>query len=77
MANGVTGVNSTARRTVQGGADHPPQRTGFAAYRAVVDIDRMLCDPDIAWLLEKPSFNLCYIATVGLIEAASNHCKAR
>ncbi|KAJ5198680.1 uncharacterized protein N7498_007797 [Penicillium cinerascens] len=52
------GVNSTARRTVQGGTDHPPQRTGFAAYRAVVDIDRLQGDPDIAWLLEKPSFNL-------------------
>ncbi|KAJ5299049.1 hypothetical protein N7476_010606, partial [Penicillium atrosanguineum] len=52
------GVNSTARRIVQEGVDHPPQKTGFAAYRAVVDIGRMLGDPEIAWLLEKPSFNL-------------------
>ncbi|KAJ5118241.1 hypothetical protein N7526_009878 [Penicillium atrosanguineum] len=58
MANRVTGVNSTARRIVQEGVDHPPQKTGFAAYRAVVDIGRMLGDPEIAWLLEKPSFNL-------------------
>ncbi|KAJ5101263.1 hypothetical protein NUU61_003485 [Penicillium alfredii] len=51
------GVNSTARKVVLG-ADHPPQRTGFAAYRAVVDIDRMQGDPEVSWLLEKPAFNL-------------------
>lgn len=62
MANLCTGVNSTARRIVQGGADRRPQRTGFAAYRAVLDIDRLQGDPDIAWLLEKPSFNLWYVS---------------
>ncbi|KAL1968737.1 hypothetical protein VTN77DRAFT_1563 [Rasamsonia byssochlamydoides] len=52
------GVKSTARKEVLGGADKPPQRTGFAVYRAVVDIDRIRADPETAWLLEKPAFNL-------------------
>ncbi|KAJ5577538.1 uncharacterized protein N7459_006502 [Penicillium hispanicum] len=52
------GVNSTAREVVLGGTSSPPQRTGFAAYRAVVDIDRMRAEPELSWLLEKPSFNL-------------------
>lgn len=52
------GVNSTARKVVQGGVDYPPQRTGFAAYRAVVDIERMCADPEVLHLLNRPSFNL-------------------
>lgn len=54
----VKGVLSMARKEVLGGADNPPQLTGFAAYHAVVDIERMRQDPEVAWLLEKPSFNL-------------------
>ncbi|KAJ5691804.1 hypothetical protein N7462_001227 [Penicillium macrosclerotiorum] len=52
------GVNSAARQVVLGGANHPPQRTGFAAYRAVVDIERMKADSDVAWILDQPAFNL-------------------
>lgn len=57
----VLGVKSTARQEVLGGHDRPPQPTGFAVYRAVVDIDRMKADPDVSWILEKPSFNLWYV----------------
>ncbi|VUC37720.1 unnamed protein product [Clonostachys rosea] len=35
-----------------GGVDKPASRTGFAAYRAVVDTERMRINPDTAWLLE-------------------------
>lgn len=40
------------------GEDKPPQQTGFAAYRATVDVEKMKTDPDISWLLEKPSLNI-------------------
>jgi salicylate hydroxylase len=43
---------------VLGGTDIAPQPTGFAAYRATVDVSKMLADPSIAWLLEKPSLNI-------------------
>ncbi|KAJ5376229.1 hypothetical protein N7509_013115 [Penicillium cosmopolitanum] len=52
-------VNSSTRKIVLGGKESLPQRTGFSAYRAVVDIKRIQNDPDVSWLLEKPSFNLC------------------
>lgn len=39
------GVKSTARMQVLYGADQQPQRTGFAGYRAVVDINRRRADP--------------------------------
>lgn len=35
-----------------------PIRTGFAAYRATVDVEKMRDDPDTAWLLEKPALNI-------------------
>jgi salicylate hydroxylase len=35
-----------------------PQLTGFAAYRATVNVSKMLADPSIAWLVEKPTLNL-------------------
>lgn len=54
------GLRSEARKVVLQGKDQPPQRTGFAAYRAVVDVEKMRADPDVAWLLEKPGLN-CWI----------------
>ncbi|KAH6999196.1 hypothetical protein BKA56DRAFT_685174 [Ilyonectria sp. MPI-CAGE-AT-0026] len=52
------GVKSVARPTVIGGVDKPATKTGFAAYRAVVDTDQMKADPDTCWLLEKPGINI-------------------
>lgn len=52
------GVKSVARPMVLGGQDKPAQKTGFAAYRAVVNTDEMMNDPDTAWLLEKPQLNI-------------------
>ncbi|KFY25049.1 hypothetical protein V491_01919 [Pseudogymnoascus sp. VKM F-3775] len=52
------GIKSAARKLVLEGEDKPPQQTGFAAYRATVDVEKMKTDPDISWLLEKPSLNI-------------------
>ena len=53
-----SGVKSIARKLVLGGVDTPPMATGFAAYRATVDVNKIKVDPDVAWLLEKPSLNI-------------------
>ena len=57
---GITGLKSIARVKVLGGSDQPPLRTGFAAYRATVDVDKIIADPDTAWLLETPGLNVWY-----------------
>lgn len=43
---------------VLGGTDDPPQRTGFAAYRATVEAAKIKDDPEISWLLEQPALNV-------------------
>jgi salicylate hydroxylase len=53
-----TGIRSAARKLILGDKDQPPVLQGFAAYRATVDTEKMKQDPDIAWLVEKPSQNL-------------------
>jgi salicylate hydroxylase len=55
------GVKSQARSVVLGGLDLPPQKTGFAAYRATVNTEEMKQDEDTAWLLEKPGINIWYV----------------
>ncbi|RFU34075.1 hypothetical protein B7463_g2329, partial [Scytalidium lignicola] len=52
------GVKSAARKFVLGGVDISPKITGFAAYRSTVDVEKMNKDPDVSWLLEKPSLNI-------------------
>lgn len=51
---------SAARALIHDGKEYKPLRTGFAAYRATVEVDKMLQDPDTAWLLEKPGLNIWY-----------------
>ena len=58
------GVKSRARPVVLGGQDSPPQRTGFAAYRAVVYSEDMKDDNDTAWLLERPGINIWYAINI-------------
>ncbi|KAJ4286513.1 hypothetical protein N0V90_013213 [Kalmusia sp. IMI 367209] len=38
--------------------DHEPVFNGFAAYRATVDVKKMIDDPEINWILEKPTLNI-------------------
>ncbi|KAL2436788.1 FAD-dependent monooxygenase OpS4 [Exophiala dermatitidis] len=52
------GVKSLARRKVLEGDDQAPRRTGFAAYRATVDVDKMKAHADTAEILAKPGLNL-------------------
>ncbi|KAF2476791.1 FAD/NAD(P)-binding domain-containing protein [Lindgomyces ingoldianus] len=52
------GVKSEARKVVFGGEDQAPRRTGFAAYRAMVDTEEMRKHPQVSWLLENPGQNL-------------------
>ncbi|KAF2801272.1 salicylate hydroxylase [Mytilinidion resinicola] len=68
LANGVSytgdlvvaadGINSIARREILKENDKKPTATGFAAYRATVDVEKIKADPELAWLLEKPSLNI-------------------
>lgn len=55
------GIHSSARKIVLGGIDQPPQEAGFAAYRAVVDVELMRKDPEVAWLVDSPGQNLWYV----------------
>lgn len=52
------GVKSEARKLVLDGVDKPPRMTGFAAYRATIDVEDIKQDPDTAALLTNPSLNL-------------------
>jgi salicylate hydroxylase len=52
------GVKSYARTKVLGGVDQAPRKTGFAAYRATVDVEKMKAYPDTAEVCDKPNLNL-------------------
>ncbi|KAJ6000802.1 hypothetical protein N7481_001211 [Penicillium waksmanii] len=52
------GVKSVARKLVDKPGQNPFEQTGFAAYRATVDVAKMKADPEISWLLERPSLNI-------------------
>lgn len=41
-----------------GGIDQAPKRTGFAAYRATVDVEKMKAYADTAEVCAKPVLNL-------------------
>lgn len=57
--NFAAGVKSGARKLV--GKSGPAfERTGFAAYRATVDVARINADPELSWLLDRPNLNIWY-----------------
>jgi salicylate hydroxylase len=57
--NFAAGVKSVARKLV--GKSGPAfERTGFAAYRATVDVSRIKTDPELSWLLDRPNLNIWY-----------------
>ena len=51
-------MKSLGRSKVLGGVDQAPLMTGFAAYRATVDVEQMKAYPDTAELLARPGLNL-------------------
>jgi salicylate hydroxylase len=63
----MPGLKSEARKMVLGGEDQPPQEAGFAAYRAMVNTDRMKSDPELSWLVDNPCQNLWYTLTSPLL----------
>ena len=58
----MPGIKSIARDKVLGGQQKPPQKTGFAAYRATLDVEEIRCDADTSWLLDSPNLNLWSVA---------------
>ncbi|KAH8886263.1 FAD/NAD(P)-binding domain-containing protein [Thozetella sp. PMI_491] len=55
---GADGIKSLARETLHPETTAEPTFTGFAAYRATVDVEKMKADPTLAALLETPSLNV-------------------
>ncbi|WQF86747.1 Putative FAD-binding domain, FAD/NAD(P)-binding domain superfamily [Colletotrichum destructivum] len=52
------GVKSVARNLLPSNQVASPNYTGFAVYRATVDISKMRKIPEIAWILEKPALHV-------------------
>ncbi|KAI9170555.1 FAD binding domain-containing protein [Paramyrothecium foliicola] len=52
------GIKSVARSYVSRGHKSQPTPTGYAAYRATVDVRKMKQIPEVSWLLEKPGLNI-------------------
>ncbi|OQE08477.1 hypothetical protein PENVUL_c009G05272 [Penicillium vulpinum] len=52
------GVKSIARGTIDESGKPSFEKTGFAAYRATVDVELIKEDPELSWLLEKPALNI-------------------
>lgn len=58
VSNFIAGVKSVARGKLDEKGSQSFEPTGFAAYRATVDVQRIREDPDLSWLLEKPALNI-------------------
>lgn len=56
----ILGVKSQARALVSPSGRGVPKPTGFAVYRATVDVEKMKPFPELAWILEKHNLNLWY-----------------
>ncbi|KAK4499898.1 hypothetical protein PRZ48_008084 [Zasmidium cellare] len=55
---GADGIHSHARAAVLPEMGPEPKTTEFAAYRATIEVSKMRADPELSWLLEKPSLNI-------------------
>lgn len=54
----TVGVKSLARPLVSPNGRGVPKPTGFAVYRATVEVEKMRKYPELAWILEKHNLNL-------------------
>ncbi|KAL3475747.1 hypothetical protein BJX99DRAFT_229213 [Aspergillus californicus] len=52
------GIKSIARNYVSHDMRATPKPTGFAVYRATVDVEKLREIPEISWILEKPALNI-------------------
>ena len=57
----LEGVKSLGRQAILDGADKEPIASGFAVYRATVDVGKIKKDPDVSWILQKPSLNIWWV----------------
>lgn len=67
----ILGVKSTARSIVAPNGRGAPKFTGYAVYRATVDVAKMREIPEISWVLEQPSLNLWSVISLNLSQLAS------
>jgi hypothetical protein len=58
LADVCIGIRSGARATILGSLEPQAPSTGFAAYRATVDVEKMKAHPELCWILEKPALNI-------------------
>ncbi|KAI1505315.1 hypothetical protein F5X99DRAFT_430557 [Biscogniauxia marginata] len=52
------GIRSLAREIISPGPVGAPKDTGFAAYRATVEVENMKQFPELAWVIENPNINI-------------------
>ena len=64
MFYSYAGIKSIARDIVGGASQGEPKPTGFAAYRATVDVEKMKKIPELNWILQKPGLNVWYVVFV-------------
>lgn len=56
------GIKSIGRDSVPFTSDSTPRKTGYAAYRATVDVEKLRREvPEAAWILEKPGLNTWWV----------------
>ncbi|KXJ85344.1 hypothetical protein Micbo1qcDRAFT_223413 [Microdochium bolleyi] len=54
----ANGIKSTAHEALGHGTTNGAYQTGFAAYRATVDVDKIRADKELAWVTENPNLNV-------------------
>lgn len=60
-------MKSTARSIVAPNGRGAPKYTGYAVYRATVDVAKMREIPEISWLLEQPNLNLWFVISLAVV----------
>lgn len=56
-------MKSAARSIVSPNGRGAPKFTGYAVYRATVDVAKMREIPEVSWVLEQPNLNLWYVVS--------------
>lgn len=68
-------MKSTARSIVAPNGRGAPKPTGYAVYRATVDVAKMKEIPEISWVLEQPNLNLWFVFNLSAVMLAEwNRC---
>lgn len=58
LANASLGINSYARKQFLGHSDVGAQKTGWAAFRMMVDVEKIKRNPETRWITEKQDLHL-------------------